>query len=445
MFCTGIFFMPDIADVKDLYKIFKSSNGVSTDTRTIANDQIYFGLKGERFDGNEFARQALEKGALVAVVSDPSLSGDGFYVVDDTLVALQELAREHRRSLRIPILGITGSNGKTTTKELVAAVTMRKFNVSFTRGNLNNHIGVPLSILSIPEDCEFAIIEMGANHVGEIANLCTIAMPDHGLITNIGMAHIEGFGGREGIKKGKSELYDWLAGHHGLAFVNSDEEFLADLSAHVDRRVFYGTEGRRGPADYLYDIPNSGTSISIVGKSDNTHGIFLESDLFGEYNARNILTAATIGLYFGVSEEDIRTAIAQYLPDNNRSQLIQKEGKCIVLDAYNANPTSMHLAISSFRKRPGTKAVILGGMNELGSIEKEEHRRLVEAVSDPDIRSVFLVGPHFNGMALPDGLLHFQNVEELGEYLEAHPIVEEAILIKGSRSLQLESALGNIH
>jgi UDP-N-acetylmuramoyl-tripeptide--D-alanyl-D-alanine ligase len=402
-------------------------------------------LKGERFDGNAFARQALEKGALLAVVSDPALAGDGFYVVDDTLVTLQELAREHRRSLRMPVLGITGSNGKTTTKELIAAVTMRKFNTSFTSGNLNNHIGVPLSILSIPEECEFAIIEMGANHVGEIAELCTIAMPDHGLITNIGMAHIEGFGGREGIKKGKSELYDWLARHDGLAFVNTDEEFLSDLSAHVDRRVFYGTDDVSGPADYLYQIVNAGTSISIIGKSENTHGLSLESDLFGDYNARNILTAATIGLYFGVSNEDIQVAVAQYLPENNRSQLIEKDGKCIILDAYNANPTSMHLALSNFRKRPGTKAVILGGMNELGSIEKEEHIRLVEAVSDPDIRTGFLVGPHFEGISLPDGLLHFQNVEELREYLSSHPFTEEAIFVKGSRSLRLESALGNIH
>jgi UDP-N-acetylmuramoyl-tripeptide--D-alanyl-D-alanine ligase len=259
------------------------------------------------------------------------------------------------------------------------------------------------------------------------------------------MAHIEGFGGREGIKKGKSELYDWLSRHNGLAFVNADEEFLSDLSAHVKRRVFYGTVDLPDERDYRFKIISSKSSIRIKGISPNTKDIEIESALFGEYNARNILTAVAIGLFFGVDESEIRSAIRGYLPDNNRSQVIKRNDKLIVLDAYNANPTSMHLALESFVGREGKKAAILGGMNELGEISGSEHRRLVEAVAEADLTSVYLVGEHFDGIELADGMYHFRDVEALCKFLKSNPVLEELILVKGSRSLRLESALDYIH
>jgi len=436
--------MSDIQRVKKLYQLFLESKGVSTDTRSVRPGQIYFALKGDNFDGNEFAEQALEKGAAFAVVSDRSLRGPKFIHVEDTLDTLQALALEHRMSLSIPVIGITGSNGKTTTKELIAVVLDRKYRISYTQGNLNNHIGVPLSLLSIPLDCEIAIIEMGANHIGEIAGLCKLARPTCGLITNIGLAHIEGFGSLEGIKQGKSELYKWFAEHGGLAFVNLDELYLKELSSNVASRLYYGS-GRHMSVAIRFNVLSDRNEIEIKGDSPLTKDIDIRSELFGRYNARNIMTAVAIGLHFDVEPEHINYAIAAYAPDNNRSQLIKRNGKLIILDAYNANPTSMQLAIESLVSRGGVKATILGGMNELGKTALDEHQKLIDTVKAKAIDTAIYVGKHYDQCSLPSSAMSFTDVDELNAYLARQELLADTILIKGSRSLRLESAVSHIH
>ncbi len=404
-----------------LYEYFCTSNGVVTDSRKIAGGELFFALKGERFDGNLYAAKALEDGAKWAVVDNPEVAVDERYVVvDDTLVALQELARYHRERLTIPLLAITGTNGKTTTKELVAAVLSRRYRTYYTQGNLNNHIGVPLTLLSIPRDAEFAIIEMGASAQGEIALLASIAQPNFGLITNIGRAHLEGFGGVEGIRKGKGELYDYLLAGAGVALYRAEDEVLAGM-----------VEERAG----LRAVPYA-TSLS--------EGV--RSNLVGDYNRFNIAAALAVGDYFGVPRGEAERAIAEYLPSNNRSQSLLTAKNLLTVDCYNANPSSMGVAIANHQTSSHSgyerKVLILGDMLELGEWSEEEHRRILAQSLASDAERVILVGENFMACECADERVErFANVGALCGWIDENPIEGAFILVKGSRGVGLEKAI----
>lgn len=404
-----------------LYEYFSTSNGVVTDSRKIAGGELFFALKGERFDGNLYAAKALEDGAKWAVVDNPEVAVDERYVVvDDTLVALQELARYHRERLTIPLLAITGTNGKTTTKELVATVLSRRYRTYYTQGNLNNHIGVPLTLLSIPRDAEFAIIEMGASAQGEIALLASIAQPNFGLITNIGRAHLEGFGGVEGIRKGKGELYDYLLAGAGVALYRAEDEVLAGM-----------VEERTG----LRAVPYA-TSLS--------EGV--RSNLVGDYNRFNIAAALAVGDYFGVPRGEAERAIAEYLPSNNRSQSLLTAKNLLTVDCYNANPSSMGVAIANHQISSHSgyerKVLILGDMLELGEWSEEEHRRILAQSLASDAERVILVGENFMACECADERVErFANVGALCGWIDENPIEGAFILVKGSRGVGLEKTI----
>lgn len=410
--------------IERLYEIFGTSKGVQTDSRKVQEGEIFFALRGDNFDGNRYAAAALEKGAVAAVVDDESVAVDDRYVVvPDVLTALQELAHRHRRSLTIPLLAITGTNGKTTTKELTAAVLSKRYRTCYTQGNLNNHIGVPLTLLSIPSDAEFAIIEMGASAQGEIALLASIAAPDFGLITNIGRAHLEGFGGVEGIRKGKGELYDFLARNGGTALYRKDDEVL-------DAMVL-----EKG------DLQSVGYVTSLA------EGV--RSNLVGDYNRFNIAAALAVGDYFGVEREDALRAIAEYYPSNNRSQSQKTERNLLTVDCYNANPSSMSVAIANHAATTHAeyphKVMILGDMLELGEWSAEEHGRILREALSSDAERVLLVGRNF--MQTTEGderVVRFATAEELGEWLEREYLEGAFVLIKGSRGVGLERCLGRL-
>lgn len=405
--------------VGNLYSIFTRHPRVTTDSRNIPAGSIFFALRGDKFDGNAYAAEAIAKGAAYAVVDAPAVAADDRYIlVGDTLTALQELASEHRKALGLPILAITGSNGKTTTKELITRVLGRKFNVCATKGNLNNHIGVPLTLLSFDKDTEFGIVEMGANHPGEIAALCRIATPDFGLITNIGLAHLEGFGSPEGVARAKGELYDYLTAYGGKAFMRMEDETLARMAA--DR-----------------------AALQVVGYSgDAADG--LESNLTGDYNRLNISAAVAIGRYFGVGETDIKDAVASYVPDNMRSQHLDTARNTLIIDCYNANPSSMRSAIGNLDNNTASKpiAVILGDMGELGSYSQAEHIKVLQLLEEKSIGEQYLVGKHFDAAAAAvpangDRKL-FPDTKTLGQYLNDNQISGKSILVKGSRATGLE-------
>lgn len=414
--------------MENLYELFKAFPKVSTDSRHIVPGSIFFALRGASFDGNRFAAEALEQGAAYAVVDDPALAGAGgnggnggrMLRVDDTLTALQELAATHRRTLGIPILAVAGSNGKTTTKELVSRVLAERYALHATRGNLNNHIGVPLTLLAMDASTEFGVVEMGASACGEIARLCAIARPDYGILTNIGRSHLEGFGGTEGVRRGKGELYDYLAAHGGRAFVRREDATLAEMAA---------------------ERPDLAAEYYATADADG-----IESQLEGDYNRYNIAAAAAIGRYFGVAETAIRRAIAAYRPDNNRSQRMETPHNTLVVDCYNANPSSMQASIEAFLGEPlaprTARVLILGDMLELGAWSEEEHRRiLLRAASDPTAR-ILLVGRHFAEACAalpPDGRCEiYPACESLIDRLRRHPIRDARILIKGSHGIGLE-------
>lgn len=423
-----------------LYQTFLSNPRVSTDTRKDPKNTIFFCLKGPNFDANSFAEEALKKGA-VAVVSDADFNRqkENVMVVDDALQALQQLAIRYRTSFKFPVLGLTGSNGKTTNKELIAAVLSRKYKTAFTSGNLNNHIGVPLSILSVPRDAEIAVIEMGANHVGEIAALSKISDPDFGMITNIGKAHLEGFGGIEGVKKGKSELYNHIAAKSGKVFVNGDDPVLMDLSSRLER-ILFGTNsdhfitGRIEPSqDHL------AFSYSQDGFSSKT----IQTQLVGEYNFYNMLAAVCIGRYFEVEHDAIAEALAAYTPSNNRSQLTKTENNTLILDAYNANPTSMKAAVENLaRFKNSKKLALLGQMLELGEDAADEHQKLIDQLRSLEIPAM-LVGDIFASCDYGDYPV-FESSEALAAELEKNPIKKAAILVKGSRSIQMEKVIDKL-
>lgn len=403
----------------NLYSIFTEHPSVTTDSRNIPEGSIFFALKGPKFDGNGYAADALNKGASFAVVDDPNVAADDRYIlVSDTLQTLQQLASEHREALGTPILAITGSNGKTTTKELISRVLQRQFNVVATKGNLNNHIGVPLTLLSFDKDTEFGIVEMGANNPGEIANLCSIALPNFGIITNIGRAHLEGFGSPEGVARAKGELYDFLSAHEGKTFVRTDDETLSRMVSERDglQTIGYSTYDAEG-------FPNN---------------------LTGSFNLMNIAAAVAIGRYFGVNEEGIRKAIAGYEPDNMRSQQVETGRNKVILDCYNANPSSMSAAISNLNNEAAglPVAVILGDMGELGSYSDEEHANILRLLDAENITEQYLVGPNFAEASakIPPRANRqlFTDTAALAEYLKSAPLSGHLILVKGSRAVGLE-------
>ena len=422
--------------IAQLYKLYLEHPYVETDTRRLREGCLFFALSGANFNGNTFASQALEKGAAYAIIDDRAFeTGERCIVVDNVLSTLQHLARYHRLQLNIPFLAITGSNGKTTTKELIAAVLRKKFVTYATEGNLNNHIGVPLTILKIGQDAQMAIIEMGANHQKEIEGYCEIAMPDYGLITNCGKAHIEGFGGIEGVRKGKGELYDYLKANDGRIFRNTDLDYLKDMAGGIKNEITYGSNN----ADYTGTPVMKGVFLG-VRMANKYEGTEIDTHLVGDYNFPNAMAAIAVGLHFGTTIKDIQQALAEYNPDNSRSQWLQKGSNHIILDAYNANPTSMRAAITNFAKTDlPSKLLWIGGMKEMGTDELKEHRELVEFIQQYTWAQVVFVGKEFNGIS--QGYLWFENSADAANYIKVHHPENSAILIKGSRGSKMEVLL----
>ncbi len=423
--------------IDHLYDRFRETTGVSTDTRRITPDCLFVALRGDTFDGNTFAHQALEAGARYAIVDDPGVAAldSRCLLVEDSLSALQELARHHRRTLSIPVVGLTGSNGKTTTKELIANVLAQKYVTYATEGNLNNHIGVPLSVLRINEQHEMAVIEMGANHQREIADLCTICQPTHGLITNIGKAHLEGFGGLAGVRIGKGELYDFLARTGGTVFVNQQDETLREMAS---ERQFANVVPYFQDADYTL-IHESPVVIFSEAGSDTQ----VETHLPGAYNFANMAAALAIGDYFGVEHVEAVQAVAEYNPTNNRSQKVQKGSNTVWMDAYNANPSSMAAAIRQFASLAAPrKVVILGDMYELGDDSPAEHAALGELVASCGFDLVILAGHDIkNALGALPRAFYFPDKFSLHNWLMDHPMQDTQILVKGSRGMSLETVL----
>ncbi len=422
--------------IEKLYKIFKESGNVSTDTRQILPGSLFFALRGDKFNANVFAAQALEKGARGVVIDDPAYElNDHCFLVDDALVALQALARHHRSTLTIPIVGLTGSNGKTTSKELVNAVLSKKYKTYATKGNLNNHIGVPLTVLSIDSSYEIAVVEMGANHLGEIALLCSIANPTHGFITNIGKAHIGTFGGFENIIRGKSELYQHLITQDGTVFINSQNPILANMAKRFKNPYFYPAAGDYYHAELLDADP------FIRFSAEN--GELIQTQLMGVYNFENIAAALCIGKFFGVDAREANRAVADYVPGNMRSQIIKKGDNTIILDAYNANPSSMEAAILNLASmKARKKIVILGDMFELEEEAAKEHRRIGELLKAKNFDHVYLCGHLMQSAKEEISSAHyFESKEHLIEELKKRPIHDSTILVKASRGIGLETII----
>lgn len=420
--------------IAELYTIYLAHPSVQTDTRKLKAGDIFFALKGPNFNGNLFAKKALEQGAAYAVIDEDIDPSDTRLIkVHDTLETLQQLAKHHREQFSIPFIAITGSNGKTTSKELIYAVLSSHFITYTTQGNLNNHIGVPLTILSVKPDAEMAVIEMGANHQKEIAGYCVYTEPTHGIITNCGKAHLEGFGGVEGVRKGKGELYDYLAAHDGTAFVYWDYDYLQSMSTAIKHIIKYG----QAEGVLQGSIVTSDPFLTVTINNGFQQTQLIKSQLVGDYNLPNILCAALIGKHFGVPEEKIIASIEQYAPSNSRSQLIQKGSNTIILDAYNANPTSMRAAIENFaRVKADKKILMLGGMMELGDDSIAEHNAIAELIRQNTWDKVVLVGGDF--AKIEHDFLFFNNSAEAKEWYTNQHFEHTHFLIKGSRSMQME-------
>ena len=421
---------------EEIYGCFLLYPSISTDSRKIEKDCLFFALKGENFNGNEYAEKALEQGAAYSIVDEEAFAvNEKCLLVENVLECLQQIAVIHRLNLKIPVIGITGSNGKTTTKELINAVLSSGYKVIATAGNLNNHIGVPLTVLGITADTEIGIIEMGANHQGEIAFLSKIAMPDFGIITNIGKAHLGEFGGYEGVIKTKNELYQHLESTDGTAFVNVDDPLLMQLSEKLNR-IGYGNQhvGINVNAGGEVLQSNPLLTIRINGKEK-----VLNTQLVGTYNLPNVLAAVSIGRFFGVADEKIISAIEQYKPSNNRSQWVETGKNHLILDAYNANPSSLEAALNNFSKidtKP--KVVIIGGMKELGHESDAEHQRIFDLAVSLDFDRIILVGNEFSEIKKSDTVQYFADSDKLKEYLTINPVSGASILVKGSRGIKLE-------
>lgn len=410
----------------NLYEIYLKHPTISTDTRTIEKDSLFFALKGESFDANDFAQQALENGAAYAIIDNPAKkTSDRFILVDNALTSLQELAKHHRQQLRTKIICIAGSNGKTTTKELTCRVLNSKFKTFGTIGNLNNHIGVPLCLLKLDNSYEFAVIEIGANHIGENFLLCEIALPEFGVVTNCGKDHLEGFGSIEGVIQANKELYDFLKTNSGISFVNQDDKTLIEISK-GHQRIFYSS--KTGRVIEQFPFIKYQTKICTI-----------ETHLFGSFQQFNISCAYAVGKYFGIADSLIKDAIETYVPKNNRSQIIEWHGNKILLDAYNANPSSMSPMIRDFSDYPiKNKIAVLGDMFELGDYSYKEHEKIIEQLKQSQIDKVILVGKEFKKHNSP--FIHFEKANELKEWLLKHPIHDCFFLVKGSRGIALEMA-----
>ena len=423
--------------VQDLYQLFVKHPSVQTDSRRLKSGDLFFALKGPNFNANQFAQQAIDAGAAYAIVDEYNGPENSHIIkVNDVLESLQDLARHHRKQFSCPFIAITGSNGKTTTKELAHEVLSSTYKTYTTEGNLNNHIGIPLTILKIRSGAEMAIIEMGANHQKEIQGYCSYVLPTHGLITNCGKAHLEGFGGIEGIRKGKGELFDFLRDNGGTAFIMNDYDYLREMSAGISQIMTYGTHDA--------DITGRIKDISSFLEVEITSGAAIDSiktKLVGEYNLPNILAAVSLGKFFKVPDEKIKQALENYIPSNSRSQLIEKDHNRIILDAYNANPTSMKAAIENFAKMDGdNKILLLGGMMELGNESLAEHQALINLIQQYDWKEVVLVGGDFKKTQHP--YIYFDKSIEAAEWFKQLQIKQASILIKGSRSMQMENVLG---
>ena len=421
---------------EQLYSLLKESTGVSTDSRTVGQGQIFFALWGDNYNGNKFASEALARGALSAIIDDPLFETENTILVDDCLFELQALAAHCRKEMKVPVLAITGTNGKTTTKELLAAILSKKFKVHFTKGNLNNHIGVPLTILSAPSDTEMLIIEMGASHIGEIRTLCLIAKPDYGIITNIGTAHMEGFGSVDGIIKAKTELYEHLRKVNGIALYNDKDPLLTEKIFKIINRAvpFSDPTGIDLLIDPLPSDINLKISITYLH-----HTYDLNTNLFGSYNLENVRAAIATGLFLGVEIKDIIDAVEKYQPADNRSQIKATKNNTLICDSYNANPTSMFVALESFSAiEADSKVVILGDMLELGDKSEEEHSKVLNALQSHFAETVLLVGPVFQKLSSKSGFKSFDHVDKLIEFLKNESLSGKTILIKGSRGIRLE-------
>jgi len=427
--------------LNEIYKVYLTYSKIVTDTRKIEHDSIFFALKGGNFNGNAFAGQALESGARYAIIDESEYKKDDRYIlVSDVLETLQDLARYHRDQLKIPVIGITGTNGKTTTKELIHAVLNQKFKSFATVGNLNNHIGVPLSILSIDNETEIAIIEMGANHQKEIEFLCSIAKPEFGLITNVGKAHLEGFGSYEGVKKAKSELYHWLASHQGVLFLQNDNPELVEMTGNYKYRdiVRYGFDQEN---DVSGELVENNPFLSLKWSSENRTSV-VQTQLTGAYNAENILAAIAFGVYFGLTKEEIDRGISSYLPQNNRSQILKTETNTLICDYYNANASSMVAALENIEaiQTDLKKTIILGDMFELGEESAEEHRKLIDrALLLKDCECVF-VGKAFYEYK-NDRASFWKTTGDAVEALKSGPLKNRLILMKASRGMAFEDLL----
>jgi UDP-N-acetylmuramoyl-tripeptide--D-alanyl-D-alanine ligase len=430
-------FVKNIVQISELYEIYKNYPSVQTDTRKIKKDDLFFALKGPNYNGNLFAQQALDLGAAYAIVDEPLTSNNNrIILMDNVLTTLQQLAKYHRDQLHIPIIAITGSNGKTTSKELIHAVLSSHFKTYTTQGNLNNQIGLPLTVLGIKkEDAEMAVLEMGANHQKEIDRYCAYALPTYGVITNCGKAHLEGFGGIEGVRKGKGELYDYLAKTDGTAFINADLDYLLPMSTHIKNKIFYGESDGIVQGSIFANEPFLQVKITSGLSIDQ-----INTQLVGDYNLPNVLCAAAIGKHFGVPDEKIKNAIEQYDPSNSRSQLIEQGSNRIILDAYNANPSSMKAAIENFASIKGdNKVLLLGAMMELGEESIAEHESLITLIQQFPWQTVVLVGGDFGNINHP--YLYFENAALAKEWYEAQNFSNTHFLVKGSRSFKMETVM----
>jgi UDP-N-acetylmuramoyl-tripeptide--D-alanyl-D-alanine ligase len=423
--------------IEQLYSVFLQYPSIETDTRKLKAGDLFFALKGPNFNGNEFAKQALESGAAYSIIDEEvDFADERLIKVDDSLKTLQQLAKYHREQFTIPFIAITGSNGKTTTKELVHEVLSSTYKTYTTKGNLNNHIGIPITILSVKKDAQFAVIEMGANHQKEIESYCVYTMPTHGVITNIGKAHLEGFGGEDGVKKGKGELFDYLKANNGTAFIFSDYDYLKEISKGIPEVKTYGTSD----AEITGIITNNNSELLELTMLTGTAIKNIRTNLIGEYNLPNVLVAVAIGKYFNVPDEKIKSSLENYIPSNSRSQLMEKDGNKFILDAYNANPTSMKVAIENFAKMNGNqKVLLLGGMMELGKESIGEHEAIVKLISNYKWAAVVLVGGDFNKIKHP--FINLNNSTEAKDWLSQQHFKNTILLVKGSRSMQMEKVL----
>lgn len=434
-----------MTSIEHIYQLYLQHPVISTDTRKIAPGSLFFALKGDKFDANTFAQKAVEAGAAYAVIDNPEYAtGEKFLLVDDVLTALQNLAAHHRRQLKIPVIGLTGTNGKTTTKELINAVLSQKFKTLATQGNLNNHIGVPLTILTIDNSHEMAVIEMGANHQKEIALLCSIAQPTHGLITNVGKAHLEGFGGVEGVKKGKGELYDYLKATEGILFINTDSPDLIKMQ--LDRGLGAYDYGVREDINYVYgDLNGNSPYLSLWWGWKNEAKQNITTNLTGAYNLHNVLAAITIGCFFGLGSDEINQGIEGYQPKNNRSQVTKTATNTLICDFYNANPSSMFVAIENMDKvQANHKVMILGDMFEMGAESAVEHTSVIEKAMSANVDERIFIGKDFSSQQTEVDNTNLINTtfyltaEDAMIGLKTNPITNATILIKGSRGMALE-------